>query len=251
MVKEISAIKELIANFQGNAAIVIKHNGQLVLSVNENERMKSASLIKLAVLNAVFDNHLDLSEIVAIDTADLVGGSGVLSLIKPQSLSLGQLMNLMISVSDNSATNVIVHRLGGLGVVNLWLTDNGYQLTQMNRYMMDSEATQVGNENLISAGEAIRLFNSAFKRGKTTQNWFLNQQFRYKLPGTFDELGIDIQVANKTGEGPRVDHDIARFSVGTDTAVVALLTSEFSDRTTALQLFNHVGQLVADAMLNK
>lgn len=251
MTTPINAIKTLVNQFAGKASIIISENGVNVLAIKENEVIRSASLIKLAVLNTLIDSHTNLDTIIEIDDQALVAGSGVISVLRPQKLQVRKLMSMMISVSDNSATNILINYIGGIGVVNQWLKSAGFKSTQLNRMMMDTNALQAGRDNFTTAIESLALFKRALTRSSEINSWFINQQFRYKLPGNFDELGLKITVANKTGEGQSLDHDVAQFIYGDQTIDIALLTSDFANRSDTISLFNQVGQLIASTILNK
>jgi beta-lactamase class A len=86
------------------------------LSVRGDEPFPSASLIKVAILVALLDEvqrgRMSLAERVSIVARDRVGGSGVLyrlgSGLQP---TLEDLAWLMITLSDNTATNVLLDKL--------------------------------------------------------------------------------------------------------------------------------------------
>lgn len=85
--------------------------------------MPTASVIKLAVLAEVFRQEhagsLSLGERIVLDESNRVGGSGVLKDLSPGvALSVLDYATLMIVMSDNSATNVLIDRVGGVGAVN-------------------------------------------------------------------------------------------------------------------------------------
>jgi len=98
--------------------------GDRVLAVHEPERMfSSASMIKTFVLAialaGVEAGELGLEDGVEAGEHDRAAGDGVLgSLELPLTLPLGALLRLMVSVSDNTATNVVVRVLGGPPAVN-------------------------------------------------------------------------------------------------------------------------------------
>lgn len=86
-------------------------------SVDADRPMVAASLVKLPVMVAAFEEaawgRLDLDDRVTLTDEDLVGGSGVLvHLGHGVSARWRDLVTLMIIVSDNSATNVLLRRIG-------------------------------------------------------------------------------------------------------------------------------------------
>lgn len=237
-------VTEVINNDWLTIGMVVKLDGKIVFEKNEADVFPSASLIKLAILNYVLDQQVDLDAEFIVSSKNSVGGAGVLQLLSKQQWRLQDLLALMISVSDNFASNVLINHFG-MGNINCYLQANGFSATRLNRQLMDSDALAKGIDNVTTAKESLRLLSMALGHGKKVSRWFANQQSRYKLPGNFDESGINIQVFNKTGEGNQIDHDVARFVVGSHTADVALLTVSTADRLNVIRVFNQVGQLVA------
>ena len=112
-------IAERIARFHGTmgvAAIDLGGSGE-TLAVGAERRFPTASIIKLAVLVEAFQQveggTLRLDQLVTVEPADRVGDGGIVDRIhQGASLSLQDLLNLMIRLSDNSATNAVVRLVG-------------------------------------------------------------------------------------------------------------------------------------------
>lgn len=86
------------------------------VSVRGNETFPSASLIKVAVLVALLDEvaegRMALEERSTLVARDRVGGSGVLGFMSSgTTLTLEDLARLMITISDNTATNLVLDKL--------------------------------------------------------------------------------------------------------------------------------------------
>ncbi|MCL6521617.1 MAG: class A beta-lactamase-related serine hydrolase [Firmicutes bacterium] len=102
----------------GRVALVVEglHRGRLY--AREAERpFYPASVIKLAVMVEAFaqaaEGRVDLEEELPVRAADMVTGSGVLQYLLPgRRYPLVDLVTLMMIVSDNTATNVLIDRLG-------------------------------------------------------------------------------------------------------------------------------------------
>lgn len=242
-------ITSLITEQPGRIGLLIKIDGTVVMGYHENDQFRSASLIKLAVLNHVLDQRLDLHEPIQIDPAFAVGGAGVLQLLDQRIWSLQDLLALMISDSDNFASNCVIHRVG-LDAVNQSLEKWQFTKTHLNRYLMDKAAAEAGKDNFTSPAESLRLLEKALGHGLKIANWFMNQQFRYKLPASFDESGNGITVYNKTGEGYQIDHDVAKFVYDNHSIEVAMLTFGFQNRLTVIHLFNRVGVVCAKQLVD-
>ncbi len=117
-----SAIEQEIANalrdFRGvcGAAAINLATGEKIL-VNADRRFPTASTIKIAVMIEAYaqaaEGRLSLDAPIVLREADKVGGSGVLNgLHDGLSVTFRDAIHLMIVVSDNTATNLLVTRLG-------------------------------------------------------------------------------------------------------------------------------------------
>ncbi|MFC6255332.1 serine hydrolase [Secundilactobacillus hailunensis] len=237
----------LIAAYKEPVSIYMYHANKLVYSHLAHEQLPAASVIKLAILATQLTRHEDLEQVIDVSNTPQVGGAGVLHLLDQSKWTIQDLLKLMITVSDNYAANVMIDHLS-MAAINQWLAQNSYQETQLQRRLMDTEAVKAGRENVISAADALRLFRYLLKTFPQTQNWFLNQQFRGKLPLTMDETTADVQIYNKTGEGPFVDHDVARFTKNGQSMDVAVLTNGFTDRLAVISMMAAIGQLIYRAL---
>ena len=86
------------------------------LSLRGDETFSTASLIKVPILVTLYDlvekNQLALSDPLTVLKIDQVPGSGVLQFMKPgMILTVGDAAKLMIILSDNTATNLILDRV--------------------------------------------------------------------------------------------------------------------------------------------
>lgn len=121
-------------------------------AVNADTVFPQASSIKIPILVELLrqaqEGKLNLSERVEIHRAHLVGGSGVLQFFSEagSAISLRDLAVLMVVLSDNSATNLIIDRLG-MDNVNAMLDRQGLDRTRLARKMIDLGAEQADREN--------------------------------------------------------------------------------------------------------
>ncbi len=107
-------INEELHGFQGRVGLAIEIEGE-GFTVNSEEPFPSASVIKIPILIEGLRQSeigkINLDQLIPI--ASKVGGSGVLQAIsRDVRMTIKDLMTLMIIVSDNTATNVLIDLLG-------------------------------------------------------------------------------------------------------------------------------------------
>ncbi len=188
------------------------------IQINGDAIHSAASLIKIPILLAGFrqmeEGKFSLNEKVMIPKEEHVGGAGVLSALSDNiSLTIEDLLTLMIIVSDNTATNLIIDRLGS-NSIHSFCGSLKLKHTKLNRKLMDNKAMEQGINNFTSALDIITCLKAMDKSPQFSQKSrekmlgiLHHQQFNNKLPSKMD--GNRVYIANKTGELPGVEHDCA------------------------------------------
>ena len=177
----------------------------------------AASVIKIPVMIEAFRareaGELSLEEMHALRDEERMPSCGTLKAMHTGiEMTLLDLVKLMIIVSDNAATNIMINRLG-IANVNRTLESLGCEKTRLNRLLFDSEASKKGIKNYITAGEMGMLLEKLW-RGEVVSKEasaqmmeiLLDQRLNSKLPFFIDSMGIDI--AHKTGEDDGISHDV-------------------------------------------
>jgi len=138
------------------------------LGTNENLVFPQGSAIKVPILLELYrqaaEGKFKLTDRLGVEKRQQVGGSGVLGQFGDgtSELSLRDLAVLMIVLSDNTATNMLIERVGQENV-NRMLASLGLERTRLQRKMMDEAAKGRGEENLSTPAEAARLMEILFK----------------------------------------------------------------------------------------
>src|SRR5207302_9240070 len=104
-----------------------------------------ASSIKITVLAELYrqaqQGKLKLTDLYTVQASDLVPDSDIMNGLTPgvTKITLRDLATIMVAVSDNSATNVLIDRVG-MDNVNSMLDSLGLSHTRLRRKMMDLKA---------------------------------------------------------------------------------------------------------------
>jgi len=201
-------------------AILDLTSGQQLL-VHPDEVFPQASSIKIAVLAELYHQaeqsargmhgKAALTDRYVVRAADLVADSAILGGLTPgvSSLTNRDLATIMVAVSDNSATNVLIDRVGMDNVVRL--TESlGLTHTQLRRKMMDLEAAAHGRENISTPREMMQLLEQLF-RGKVIAPPLLDDFFAVLATAKDSfiprDLPPELKIANKPGELEGVRND--------------------------------------------
>jgi beta-lactamase class A len=132
------------------------------VGINEQMLFPQASSIKIPILIELFRQAESrpalLRERQRVTGATLVGGSGILRHFVEGSseLSNEDLAVLMIGLSDNTATDLLIDVVG-MQSVNQTMVELGAPQTQLRRKMIDPQASARGEENLSTPREAADL----------------------------------------------------------------------------------------------
>jgi beta-lactamase class A len=203
------------------------------LLIRADEAVTAASTIKVPILAAALGEvdagRLDLAQPCVIPP-QRAGGSGVLQALPYlDTLTVADLLTLMIIVSDNAATNVVIDMIG-MERVNQFCAGAGLNGTVLRRKMMDADAIRLGLENTTTARDQATLLDAIAWRGLLPAplrafalQALERQQLNDGLPSLLSE---EVIVAHKGGRLPGVRHDVGIIT-GTDgrQAVVAVLLS--------------------------
>ncbi|WP_448515024.1 serine hydrolase [Parathermosynechococcus lividus] len=116
------------------------------LNVGGDDVFPAASTIKIPILVAFFkavdENRISLSERLTMRPDLIAPEAGTLQYKKPNSQYPAlEVANLMITISDNTATNMLIDRLGGAAVLNQQFQEWGLKDTVINNLLPDMEGT--------------------------------------------------------------------------------------------------------------
>ncbi len=140
-------------------ALVEDASGEVLFERDADEPFPSASVIKLPLVMACYAEAA--AGRVALDDRAAIGvsveGAGVLRHLRDVAdLSLRDLATLVVIVSDNTATNRLIDRVG-VDLVNAYLDRWGCPRSRLRRRMYDFAARSRGLENVMTPRESARL----------------------------------------------------------------------------------------------
>ena len=196
-------------------------------SLND-QKMQAASLIKLYIMGAVYENYDQITGQYGRDSVD----SNLYS---------------MITVSDNDAANTLVNYLGsgddaaGMARVNKFCQDHGYTSTSMGRLLL---ADNSNGDNYTSVKDCGKFLKTIYQqdKGTSTEDTLAGAEYMYhllkmqtrqnKIPA---QMPDGVKVANKTGELDTVENDagiIYDTAKGID-LVICFMSQDLKDTSAA------------------
>ncbi len=217
---------------------------QRAFYLNADATYPTASTIKIAVLAELYRQNergsgAKLGDLYTVNAKDGVGTEGIL-----QAMSAGvsritnrDLALLMVSLSDNSATNVLIDRVG-MDNVNAWLAQLGLERTRLRRHMLDVKAAQEGRENTATPRELITMLRAIHEGrvfGKATTEEFTKMLSTQKSSYIPRLLPVDMMIANKPGSLDAVRNDAGIVFVPGRPFAIAVMTTFARDEIDAEQ----------------
>ncbi|MFZ0815744.1 MAG: serine hydrolase [Candidatus Sulfotelmatobacter sp.] len=228
---DIQDVDQHLDGVMGVAIEDLKTGNQFFL--HENEIFAQASSIKITVLADLYlqaqQGKLKLTDLYTVQVSDLVPDSDIMGGLTPgvTRITLRDLATMMVAVSDNSATNVLIDRVG-MDNVNAMLDSLGLVHTRLRRKMMDLEAAKQGRENISTPREMMMLL-AAIYRGKLLNKQSTEDFFKILSTGKDSwiprDLPAGVRVADKPGELEGVRNDSGIVFVEGRPYVICVMTT--------------------------
>ena len=251
------------------AAIAAQHHGQVALfaenlkthetvALSPDLVVQTASVIKLAILYEALEQiragKAHFEDRIAVGPDDLVGGSGLLQFFDtPLSLTLKDVLTMMIVMSDNSAANLAMDKVG-IANVDARMASLGLKNTYLYKKVSKP----------VPPGETMPSDQKRFGLGKTTaremaalmsklaicdlggpvqpadaplctaaQKMLQKQFYRATIPRYLDGSpgATGDSIASKTGSLDAVRNDVAAISTKNGMVVIACFTVDNQDHS--------------------
>ncbi len=218
------SIRAAIAPFPGTVGLYAKNlDTGATYGIREDERVRTASTIKLPIMTAIFqevaDGRAKWKEELTLHDQDKVSGSGVLREFSDGvHVPIPDLVHLMIVVSDNTATNLLLDRFGG-DVVNAYMDRIGLKQTRSLRKIL-GDGNPSGLSGLSHAGRLEE--NRPFGLGVSTpreMGMLLEKLERGEVvnpDASREMIKILKRQQDRTGIGRKVEFPVANKSGALD-----------------------------------
>jgi beta-lactamase class A len=243
------------------ATLAAAHHGHVALyaenlrtgvhvGLDADKPVQTASVIKLTILFAAMEQvragQVKLLDPVVLQKDDQVGGSGVLQLLDaPVTLTLKDVLTLMITHSDNTATNLAIDKLGlhainaetrALGLENTWLYKKiskpatepmppDQKIYGLGKTTAREMATLLGRIYRCQFAGPARPDDAALCT--TMLGMLQKQSYRDGLPRLLeqkDSAHADAAIGNKTGALDAVRNDVGLVATRQGPLVLAIFT---------------------------
>ena len=241
--EQIAKIQEQIENKPWKTAIAVFKNGKSYFENSlANTTYKSASLIKLAIALYIQEvKPQTINNAITLSTKNVVGGAGIINRLSIKTWKIKDLIDLMLSLSDNSATNALLSYYH-LDTINSFLQQN-FQNISLNRFLMEKST----KENTCTANSIMNVFQRLLNGNNEVNQIILNslkhQTVRNKLVAYSNPK---FETFNKTGELLHEQHDIARFKSQSEVIDCCVLTNyqNQEDYEGILNMIQNIGKIL-------
>lgn len=233
-----SMLRQRLASYDGVWSVYVKNLTTQESLVINDQPMKSASVMKLFIMGTVYE---------AMEKGELERTEEVMGL-----------MELMITVSDNEASNQLLYMLGdssyeaGIERVNQFIRDHQYspQTVEYNGFSNSATVMDEHRSNQVTAKDCGKLLEDIYRRewgsrkvSNEIEQMLLDQNTRYKIPAGLPE---GVLCGNKTGEMDTTENDAAIVFGEECDYILVVLSSDWESKSLAIDRIASVSELVYD-----
>ncbi len=222
-----------------------------------DEVFPTASTIKLAILAELYrqdelaaqgkPGNAKLTDLYTVRKQDIVADSAILENLTPgvTVLTNRDLAGIMVAVSDNSATNILIDRVTFKRVNDL-LEAIAAPDTRLQRKMMDLNAAREGRENIATPRQIVKLLTAVYQSKLFSHD--RTKDFFQVLETTKDSfipklLPEGVKIANKPGELAGVRNDAGIIFVPNRPFAIAVMTTYDHDERAAGETISRIALL--------
>ncbi len=253
--RDVATVEQQLDGVLG-VAILDLNSGQQLL-IHPDEVFPQASSIKIVVLAELYrqatqasrgvPGNAGLQDRYVVTETDLVPDSAILGGLTPgvTTLTNRDLATIMVAVSDNSATNVLIDRVGMENVRRL-TAGLGLPHTQLRRKMMDLEAAAAGRENISTPREMMRLLTALYE-GKVIASPLREDFFKVLATSKASYIPRDLpeglSIADKPGELEGVRNDSGIVFLANRPYVICVMTTFLANERAGEEAITRISKL--------
>lgn len=244
-------IKYQIDHFPGVVGIYIKDiNRGWTIEVQAEKLFPSASLVKIPIMVALFqaeeEGLISLEDTLALKKKFKTSGSGSLKFKRVGTrYTLRTLITKMITLSDNTATNMLTD-LMGLSYYNSFFSQLGLKNTNFSRKIMDLNKRDHGIENYTTPKDMglilEMIYNKKLKNSEEMLEILKDQKINDRLPVSIPSYW---PVGHKTGLMRECCHDVGIVFAPEGAYIVCVLTQDIRKIRRAKSFISEIGHLTA------
>ncbi|OGR52203.1 MAG: hypothetical protein A3I11_03650 [Elusimicrobia bacterium RIFCSPLOWO2_02_FULL_39_32] len=244
-------IRYQIDHFPGVVGIYIKDlNRGWTIEVQAEKLFPSASLVKIPIMATLFQAEdqglISLEDTLALKKKFKTSGSGSLKFKRIGTrYTLRALINKMITLSDNTATNMLTDLLG-LSYYNSSFSQLGLKNTNFSRKIMDLNKRDQGIENYTTPKDMglilEMIYNKKLKNSEEMLEILKDQKINDRLPVSIPSYW---PVGHKTGLMRECCHDVGIVFAPSSTYIVCVLTQDIRRIRRAKSFISEIGHLTA------
>lgn len=202
-------------------------------SIND-QTMQAASLIKLYIMGAIYENY---DQIIGQYGKDSVDSN----------------LHSMITVSDNDAANTLTTYLGGgnssagMQAVNSFCQEHGYTQTHMGRMLLASNDQDDNYTSVNDCGhfliEVYKEEESSYAHASDMYALLKAQTRQNKIPAMLPD---GVKTANKTGELDNVENDAGIIYDAANDLVIVFMSQNLSSAGNAQNTIASLSRTIYD-----
>lgn len=236
-------IRDVFVNFNGNYSIYANDLNGNVLEINSNDIYNAASCIKIYILVALFkkisEENISLNEELKYDSSNYVNGSGVIQYLTPGlKLSIKDIAALMMIISDNVATNILIDYIG-LNYINNTIQELGLKNTKLYSKFESCEDKVFGETTAKDYGYIYHLIESKKLYNETVCNQIISIMKNQKyiemvgsgIPRVYSKAKNDLikNIITKSGKYQSVRNDGGFVSTKYGDYILVIFIKDFID----------------------
>ena len=225
-------------------------------SINGDKKVLSASLIKILIMATLMknikENTLSLEDKISITENMKTNGDGILKELSAEhKFSIKELITLMIILSDNQATNILID-IVGMENINILAQELELKQTVLERKMMDNVVCENGKDNYCCADDIALLLKMIFEKNLVDEKSsylmleiLLKQQQGERLQRYLPD---DIKIAHKCGDLKNVENDAGIIWTRSKKYILVVLVSFVKNNLEAKQIIGEISRYIYEKM---